>query len=510
MGKKRKKDKKAPKQIRAASRGHTRGFEGGVADRLTASWTTTETSVNNEIYYALKQVRARSRDLYNNNEYGRHFFNMLVNNVVGANGIGFQSKVKRLDGTLVTRDNDLIEAQLKNWSKVGQCDVTRKLSRSQLERLFVLNLAMDGEVLIRKVRGYSNAQRYALQFLDPSLLDVDFNAQPRGSVGHITMGVETDEVGAPVAYWLLTKLPNEFNPAMAQSAERQRIPADEIIHSFATFRPGQMRGMPWVHAAMRGLKDLGGYREAAIIASRVGAAKMGVWTSPDGMSAPADGVDNLGNLIDEAAPGRFIQAPDGVTLSSWDPDYPHEQFGDFNKAFLRGIAGAFGVSYYNLNNDLESVNLSSARIGGQNERDFYRFVQNFSVETLNDNYYPEWLAMQLPAMGLPFSRFERLNAPSWRPRTWPSPDPMKDAQTNALNVGMNFTSPQRVIIGNGDDPEEILDEISQWNAKLEELGLPVPKPSQIAATEEPEAEPETEPAVEPEDDSDEEDEADAA
>ncbi len=467
-------------QVIPMPRRAVRRFDGGVADRLTASWTSGggQASINSEIYHTLKTLRARSRDLQQNNEYGKHFFSMLVNNVVGPMGIGFQSRARRRDGTLDKIDNDRIEERLKRWSKVGQCDVTRKLSRTMIERLIVEILARDGEVIIRKFPGHSNDQNYALQFIDPDLLDIDHNRNESNNSGRIVMGVEVDEFWAPIGYWFLTKHPDPFGQA-ARSVERFFVPANEIIHDFVTMRPNQMRGVPWVHAGMRALRDLGGYRQAAVIASRLGANKVGFWTSQDGLGAPTDGQDTAGQFVDDAEPGTFHQVPNGVALTSWDPSYPHEQFADFNKAMLRGLAGAFGVSYFSLNNDLESVNLSSARIGQSNERDLYRFVQKHVTETVHDNFFPEWLRLQMMDMGIPLSRFEKFNKASWLPRTWPSPDPLKDMQTDSMKLGLNLTSPQKVIASYGHDPEEVLTEIEQWNTKLREMGLPVPIPNTV-------------------------------
>lgn len=458
-----------------------RKFEGGIHDRLTSSWTSSNVSINSEIYNSLETLRARSRDLYNNNEYARHFFGMLVTNTVGPDGVGYQSLARRQDGRLDESDNERLEMRMRNWSMAGNCDASRRLSRAAMERQFVLQLARDGEVLARKLPGFSNDYGYALQFIDTDLLDLHHNVDAGRGQNRIVMGVEVDEYDAPVAYHLLTRHPKPFAQTVAlNSNERTRIPADQIIHSFITLRPGQVRGVPWIHAGMRGLRDLGGYREAAVIASRVGASKMGFWTSPDGMGAPYDGMDSAGNLVDNAEPGRFQQLPEGVSLEAWDPTYPHDQFDAFNKAMLRGLAGAFGVAYFTLNNDLEGVNLSSARIGLQNERDFYKTVQNLMVDTFHRDWFPEWLSMQLMLIPeLPMSRFEKFNAAAWLPRTWASPDPIKDAQTASLLIGMNLTSPQRVIRERGHDPDEVLREIEQWNARLDELGIPAARPSQV-------------------------------
>lgn len=454
-----------------------RRFEGGMVDRLTASWTTSPTNINNEIYHNLRTMRARSRDLERNNEYGKHFFRTLTTNVIGPSGIEFQSRGLKRNGELDAKDNDRVEQRMRRWSKVGSCDVTRRLSRSMLEAMYTLQLARDGEVIVRKHFGFPNAHAYALEFIDPELLDLDRNEAEDDLGNRVVMGVHVDRFWAPIGYYFLTKYPHPFGD-IARNPEYRYVPAEEIVHAFIPMYPNQVRGIPWVHAGMRALRDLGGYREAAIVASRVGAAKMGFWVSPDGQSGPIDGVDSTGDAYTSAQAGEFRQIGADVSLQAWDPTYPHEQFGEFNKAMLRGLSGAFGMAYFTMNNDLESVNLSSARIGLQNERDTYKTVQNFVIETLCDGYFPEWLLLQLPAMNIPTTQVEKFIEPSWQARTWPSPNPLDDAKTAELHIKLKTTSPQRVIRAAGHDPDEILNEIEQWNTRLQEMGL-----MQVAAEE---------------------------
>lgn len=469
------KDLKASPPMRIA----VRRFKAGESNRLTASWTTTSHSINADIFRNLEPLRSRSRDLWANNEYAKKFFSMVANNVVGPRGFTLQNRSRRLDGTLDTEDNQRIESQMKSWSKRGSCDVTGRLSRVAVERLFIDTVARDGECLIRKRDGFSNANRFALQFIDVDRLDIQHNESRNSQTGNkVTMGVELDRDDRPIAYHILERHPD---PVLSQARpnRRVRIPADEIIHSFVTIRPEQVRGIPWMHAAMLSLNDVGGYREAAIIAARVGAAKMGFWKSEDGEGGPSDGVDSAGNLVTEAEAGTFEQIPEGVSLETWDPTYPHDQFESFNKAMLRGIAGGFGVAYHNLANDLESVNLSAARTHVIDERDLWMGIQQWMSDSLHDDYFPEWLRIQIPLMSLPMSRFEKFNAPTWHPRRWQWPEPLKDEQANSLAYGMRTKSLRRIIEDRGFDADELWLEMAEDQRKLAELGISATLPQTV-------------------------------
>ena len=61
-----------------------------------------------------------------------------------------------------------------------------------------------------------------------------------------------------------------------------RVAAEDVIHLYRPGRPEQHRALPWMHPVMTGLKMLAGFEESSLVAARVGAAKMGFFSSPDG------------------------------------------------------------------------------------------------------------------------------------------------------------------------------------------------------------------------------------
>jgi lambda family phage portal protein len=170
-----------------------------------------------------------------------------------------------------------------------------------------------------------------------------------------------------------------------------------------------------------------------------------------------------------AEPGEFMGLPEGYTLSSWNPQYPHEQFGAFVKSTLRGISAGLDVSYHTLAGDLEAVNFSSARAGTLEERETWKGLQQWLIESLCEPLYTEWLQYALAAGALsplPPSRFDKFNAALWQGRRWSWVDPMKDIQANAMAIEQGLTTRGRVIREQGGDPEEIWLELEKENARL--------------------------------------------
>lgn len=456
-------------------------FTGAKVGRLTSSWTTTNTSIDADLWRALPALRARSRDLFQNNEYGRAFALAVRANVAGPRGFTLQNRARTADGKLDLRANDTIEQTWKRWRATRQCDVTRKLSGAEMDRLIAETVARDGEVLVRKVRGYDNRAGYALQLLEADRLDHDYDVGSYAATGNeIRMGVELDRWGAPVAYHIRSTHPGDYTYRSARGVHYERVPATEMLHLFIPLRPEQTRGVPWAHAAMTVLHHCGDYRESAVVAARVGAAQMGFFTTPDGLPPGADptsaippGDSENGAMVQHVEPGEFRTLAEGQTFQPFNPDYPHEQFDAFTKSTLRGTAVAFGMSYHRLTGDLEGVNYSSARIGEMSERDMWRAVQSWLIGAFYEDVFEDWLTWQLATNRLPMSPadFNRLHQPTFVPRAWEWVDPLKEGQGHKLSVDERFTTRSRVILSRGDDPDEVWREAEAENEMLRERGL---------------------------------------
>lgn len=452
--------------------------------RLTASWSSFSLSANEEIFRSLRTLRARSRELARNDAHARRFLQMVETNVVGPQGIVLQNRAVeyRKDsktGKLIAAPdriaNALIEKEWARWSQRGVCELTGKLSFAALQRLYIRTVARDGEVLIRRVSGKRFAPHsYALQFLDVDRLDDQYSDDlPDGR--RIRMGVEIDSAGKPLAYHVLNRHPGDFRGVLSGAAQRERIPASEIIHDFIADRPEQIRGVPWMHAAMLRLKMLGAGEEAAVIAFRIGASKMGFYESPDGNPEPM-GTDKdaaTGEVYDEAEPGHFGMLPPGYKFSNFDPKYPDQAYDPFVKACLRGVASGLGVSYNSLASDLEGVNYSSIRQGVLDERDSWMTIQAWMIDGLMTTAYGDWIERMLlsGATVLPHAKLDKFNAASWQPRRWQWVDPLKDVNANIEAINNGLKSRRQVIAEMGNDIEDVFADLAAEEELADELGI---------------------------------------
>ncbi|MFY8064517.1 MAG: phage portal protein, partial [Usitatibacteraceae bacterium] len=175
-----------------------RGFEAANTGRLFSDWMTQTKTADSDLRYALRAMRARSRDLCQNNDYARRYLNLVSTNVVGPKGITLQVRARELTGALDQIANQQLEAAFYAWGQPGVCTVDGRLSWIDAQRVFIESVARDGECFVLFVEDNANPFRFRLQFIDPDLIDQDKN-EILANGGQIRMGIEVDAAGRPVA-----------------------------------------------------------------------------------------------------------------------------------------------------------------------------------------------------------------------------------------------------------------------------------------------------------------------
>lgn len=472
-------------------------FSGAQIGRLTASLPGFSNSINSDLDGSLVILRARARNLCANHEYGRRFLSMVATNVVGAYGPTLQVRAynagRRGEAQLDKPANAALEMHWKRWGK--RCDITQMMTLPQFLRVAMKSVARDGEVLIRKVRRRDLPYGIALQMLEIDRLDESINITLAGG-NIIRQGVEIDSLQRRVAYYVRKNHPGD-RYATNPKNEVERVPADEIFHLFVPERAEQVRGYTWMHAVLMRSQMLQGYEEAALVAARVGAAKMGVFTA----GADGDGSDlsDLGekqtdnSLQMSAEAGEFVDLTKhpGVSLESWNPEYPRGEFAAFVQQCLRGIAAGLDVDYATLANDLSSVNYSSIRAGTIETREMWILLQEFLIDSFLVPLYREWLAAALPLGAITFDSGSRLpaerlekfaDAGGFVGRRWPWVDPLKDAQASQQLIDSGLASRTEIAASQGRDFADIVDELAAEKQLMDAAGLipAAPKPAATA------------------------------
>lgn len=453
------------------SRGGARGpFTAASTDRLTASWMAGQRAINDELRGDLDALRARARDLGKNNDYARKFLRMVARNVVGASGFTLQARVQDAPGKPDSLANSAIEAAWFKWSRRGSAEITGRMSFADACRVTMMAVARDGEAVARIVRGSAagNPEGFALQLLDVARLDTQRNRAPGRGQNAIIMGVEVDDYQRPLFYWFKDR-------ADASSSSAARIPVTEILHIYVPEAAEQVRGIPWMHASMLSLHDLGEFNRSALLAARKGADTLGFITSPDGTAQGlGDATSAEGEALQISAPGTYDVLPEGYSMQAFDSKYPNEVFDPFTKAILRRIASGLDIAYNGLANDLEGVNYSSIRAGVLEERDQWTTLQNWFIDAFLEPVYTEWFARAMTAgvitmpngSALPVGKAAKFAAHEWQGRRWTWVDPLKDIEAARLEVKTGIASPQMIAARNGVDVEDVIASIAAFEAMV--------------------------------------------
>lgn len=452
-----------------------RSYDAAKFNRLVRSWSADTENINQDLRCGIDTLRSRARDLAKNEPMVSKYLSLVETNIVGSTGFVLQSSVLMDNGKEDGAANDAIEKAWKEFSKTGNCEVSKSMSMSTLQKVIMKGVARDGEALILESFDSSHEFGYSLQLMDINRLATDLNRVKSSNSNAIIMGVEVDSMGRPVNYHLKAQ-------DYGQDNNYHTIPysAKNIIHLFLPDYSEQVRGASWLAPSMVRMFHLKKYQEWAIIASAVGASKMGFFTTPEGDGTPlADGEDDVGELYSEAEGGQFGVLPEGYSFQSFDPDYPQAMYAEFIKATKRDIASGLNVSYNSLANDLEGVNFSSIRSGVQEEREHWKTAQDWFISSFLERVYGNWLkqallkgAIRTPrGNSLPASKTKTFLPHTFLGRRWQWVDPLKDVQASVMSIANNLIDPYTIAAQQGLDATDVIDGIARFKAELEAKGI---------------------------------------
>ena len=190
----------------------------------------------------------------------------------------------------------------------------------------------------------------------------------------------------------------------------------------------------------------------------------------------------------------LLLAP-GQKLNSWNPNQPSDNLAEFVKICTRWISSGLKVSYNALANDLENVNYSSIRSGLLIERDNWRMLQQWWIDSFRQPVYAAWLQCALlnGALVLDSRDPAKFLAVKWCPRGWAWVDPKKDMEAAILGLGARLTTRGRIVAETGEDIEDIFEDLQREDKLAEQYDIDLePAKTALPAV----------PAVEPADDED--------
>lgn len=224
-------------------------------------------SQNEVVQLGAAAVRAQVRHLARNHDLARGALRTLVNNIVGAAGIGIEPQPRRLDGTIDSEYAAALVEAYRDWCR--RPEVTHRLPWSRLQRAMVRAWVRDGEVFAQMITGpvagvdHGSRVPFSLEAFEADYVPLELNDPKRG----IVQGVQRNQWGKPLAVHVLKG--DVSSPALPSSSGATKpVPWDRVLHLATLDHIGQVRGVSEFASVITRLEDIKDYEESERVAAK--------------------------------------------------------------------------------------------------------------------------------------------------------------------------------------------------------------------------------------------------
>lgn len=477
---------------RAQARRVMRAFAGAEPSRLNANKRPRNNSADTELGgpFGANQMRAWARMLVRDNAWAWGVVDTFVNSVVGK-GIDIQSAYETPEGSDLELINDRRDEVWQRWAEV--CEINGQYTFNELQQMAMREIVEAGEVLIRmvpvdrKFRGVFRPVPLALELIEADRLaeERDTYTVATRENHRINRGIELDELGRPVAYWIYPNHPTD--PYLNRGVPR-RIDADEVIHLFNRQRVGQTRGISMFAPCVSWIRDLGTYVDNELQASAVASCfTVAIKTEGgiSGLNPPSSAIgetsDSDGNRYEYLQPGMVMHLNPNESIESANPGRPNSASEPWITLMLRGIAVGTGLSYETVARDYSKTNYSSNRASQLEDRRRFRRWQRYLIEKLNQRVWDKFClsASMADLAGFP-TMSELLDNPrkaapcEHLPPSWEWVDPQAEQQSSEAGLKAFQTTYLDELAGRGKNWRQVFYQRAKEEALLKQLGLVSP------------------------------------
>lgn len=494
------------------------GYSGGGANRhktTLAAYNPLKSSPAADVDANLGTLRSRSYDLYCNSPIGAAALTRARTSVIGA-GLRASPKV---DFNVLGMSADEAKAWQKStlrefnlWANSTACDLYRKHNFYDLQDIVFLSQLLDGDAwaAFRYVNSAPGCPyRMRLQIFEASrvcnpntagaynpltLYNVESRNPDNGN--RILNGVEINEDGTVVAYWIANRVPFDItNPSRILSWQRveafgRRSGKPMVLQISHEERPEQYRGVPFLAPVIETLKQISRYTGAELTAAIIKSFFTLFFTSEDG---PTDilGVVQDTYTHDEKVEmlnginlgtGSVNLLPDGVDVKAIDGSRTMSTFEPFTNQLISLVGAALGIPSEVLMAKFQS-SYSAARAALLQAGAMFKTRRSWFARDFCQPVYEAWLAeaVSLGRVHAPKFGTDPLFTAAWSGCEWYGPtmgmiDPVKEVNGAALRKKYGFSTGEREAAElTGTEYDSNLAQIALENSQWRNLGMPVPR-----------------------------------
>lgn len=347
-------------------------FAAAEKSRLTAEWPAKNLSADLAVIPDMDTINARARAAERDDWAAGSIVDGFRRHVVGV-GIGCRAAARDADGEPREEFN---RKALRLWSRwcedKTQCDAERRKAFLAIQQLAITELTIVGqafaalEVVPRDGVSGLRIKMFAPEQLDPIILTNPDNGN------EIRRGIEEDADGAPVAYWVYDRHPNDYSfrrglPLLVS----KRYPAEQVLHLMRPTQVGQSHGYTRLARVLPKMRKATRYDDnMSIRAAYEAAIGMTIESQP---SAPSGWLDYLGPSVTspevkddgsvelDIQPGMCHNLPPGKTAKFHVPTTPGGTYQPYMHQQLKEISAGAGLDYPTTARDFDFGSFSSQR-----------------------------------------------------------------------------------------------------------------------------------------------------
>ncbi|MBQ5343739.1 MAG: phage portal protein [Acidaminococcaceae bacterium] len=365
---------------RLAGRVLNTGYSHGGASltrQAMRGYNPVKSSTKSDVDANLNVLRNRSADMYINSPLGASAVNTSRAHIIGA-GLTLSAKINyRILGLTPERAIEWqhnTRAEFDLWADSLECDLYRKNNFYDMQDIAFISYLVDGDAWAAiKYRRPANDFPYctrvqlfeAARVCNPDTIPVAGNVpmlmlektNPQNG-NRIINGIEIDDDGAVVAYWIANRYP--YDPTEYKRLEWTRVEAfgkrtgfQNILQISHEERPEQYRGVPFLAPVIEELKQVSRFTDAELTAAIIksyftlffktespGPGNMGMGL-PEAFG-PQEKVD-FSKYIFELGAGTMNELPPGYDVKTVDASRQLSVFEPFTNALVSQIGAALGI-----------------------------------------------------------------------------------------------------------------------------------------------------------------------
>ncbi len=492
--------------------------EGGASGRKKSmkGWRTIASGAKDDIDLNLTILRARSRDLYMNAPIATSALRTNKTNIIGP-GLRLKARIDAEFLKMTDEDADQWERQVEReftlWAESKYSDALRMSDFYDMQGIAFLGQLMNGDAFaLFKQEKPTSWMPYGLRI---HLIEADRISTPwqnltvagtvegknKNNDNYITSGVEYDDSGKTVAYWICNLYPITTGLEATKPRKWKRIEAygkdtgrSNILHLAEFERAEQRRGVPYLAPVIESLKQITRYTEAELMAAVIS----GMFTvfiksngpsseNPLGSMLPdQDQVPNNDPIDYQMGNGAVNVLNPGESVEIANPSRPNSNFEMFVNSLTRYIGSALEIPQELLLKSFQS-SYSASRAALLESWKMFRTRRQWIAKEFCQPVYEEWLANAI-ATG-------RIKAPgffldpaikkAWSKAEWHGPapgqlDPSKEVDAAGKRIELGISTRERETIEIvGGDFDQNLKQLAREKKLMDQAGISqtIPKAS---------------------------------